>query len=141
VQAPLHALNWAAQVNVHAPAAHFSVPLGTAGHLTLHPPQWFTLVSGSTHSAPHASGAPAVQPFEHWKVGPMGAHIFAVAGQTALHAPQLVACERSTSQPSAGFALQSAYPGVHEATTHARAWHPIVACADGQGAQLGSPQP
>ncbi|WP_214676664.1 hypothetical protein, partial [Escherichia coli] len=60
------------------------------------------------HSAPQLSGAAGVQPFVHWNVGPLGAHRGAAGPQTALHAPQLVDFERSTSQPSAAFLLQSA---------------------------------
>jgi hypothetical protein len=65
------------------------------------------LESGSTHSAPQFSGAPGVQPFVHWNVGPLGAQRGAAAPHFALHAPQLVAFEKSVSQPSPAFALQS----------------------------------
>jgi hypothetical protein len=104
---PVHAWKLALHVKEQVAAAHATVAFATTGHFTLHPPQLFTLVFGSTHSAPQARGAPAVQPLVHWNVGPEGAQSGAAAPQTALHAPQLVAFERSTSQPSALFALQS----------------------------------
>jgi hypothetical protein len=110
---PPHAWKLALQVNVHAPAVQALVELATTGHLMLQPPQWFVLVTGSTHSAPQFRGAPGVQPFVHWNVGPEGAHSGEAAPQTALQAPQLAAFERSVSHPSPGVALQSEYPGSH----------------------------
>ena len=104
---PVQAWNCALQVNVHAPEAQVLVELATKGHFTLQPPQWFELVMGSTHSAPQLSGAPGVQPFVHWKVAADGAQSGLAAPHTALQVPQLVAFDRSVSQPSAGSALQS----------------------------------
>lgn len=66
------------------------------------------LVSGSTHSAPQLSGAAGAQPLVHWKVGPEGVQNGEAAPHTALHVPQLVAFDRSFSQPSPAVALQSA---------------------------------
>ena len=99
------------------------------------------VVAGSTHSAPQFSGALAGHPFVHWKPGPMGAQNGAAAAHTELHAPQLVASERSFSQPSAGDALQSAWPGSQAAMTHCRPWHAIVLCVPTHAVQLGLPQP
>jgi hypothetical protein len=95
-------------VNAHTPPLQSAVAFATAGHLLLQPPQSFGDVLGSTHSAPQATGAMGVQPFVHWKEGPAGAHNGAAAAHAALHAPQVPAFERSTSQPSVLFALQSA---------------------------------
>ena len=104
-----HAWNPALHVKLHVPGGgHAAVPFVTTGHELLQLPQWFVLVFGSTHSAPQLSGAEGVQPFVHWKFGPLGAHSGAAAPHVALHAPQLVAFDRSVSQPSAVFALQSA---------------------------------
>ena len=120
VQPAPHLLNPALHVNAHWPALHALVLLATTGQAMLQPPQWFSLVAGSTHSAPQSSGALAGQPVVHANAAPLGAQTGAVAGQTALHAPQLVAFERSPSQPFAGFLSQSAKPGSHAATTHVR---------------------
>jgi hypothetical protein len=111
------------QVNVHALATHSVVPFATSGHALLQAPQWFSLVVASTHSAPQRRGAFGGQPVVHANVVPMGAHAGAVGGQTALHAPQLVGFERSTSHPFAGFLSQSAKPGSQAAIAHADAWH------------------
>lgn len=108
LQAPAHAWKFGLHVNVQTPAAQPVVALATSGHLMLQPPQWFVLESGSTQSAPQARGAAGVQPFVHWKPAPAGAHSGAAAPQTALHAPQLVAFDRSVSQPSPPLPLQSA---------------------------------
>ena len=72
------------------------------------PPQWFVLVNGETHSLPQRRGASAVQPLEHWNPVPKGTQIGVAGGQMALQVPQLVAFERSVSQPSDGLPLQSA---------------------------------
>jgi hypothetical protein len=95
-------------VNVHTAAAQAIVAFATSGHFVLQAPQWFTLVNGSTHSAPQATGACGVQPFVHWNVAAEGVHFEASGPHAALHAPQLVAFDRSASHPSALFALQSA---------------------------------
>jgi hypothetical protein len=105
---PAHAWNVGLHVKPHLPAAHAIVALATAGQATSHVPQCVALVFGSTHSAPHLSGAAGVQPFVHWNVPPLGEHCGAAAPQAVLHAPQVVAFERSASQPSVPFALQSA---------------------------------
>ena len=105
---PEHAWNIGLQVNVQVAAAHAIVALVTGGHLTLQPPQLLTLVWGSTHSAPQFRGAIGVHPFVHWNEPPAGAHSGFAAAHTALQAPQLVAFERSASQPSALLPLQSA---------------------------------
>ena len=105
---PAHAWNDGLQVALHTPRVHALIAFATSAHFLPQPPQWFVLVSGSTHSVPQLSGAPAVQPFVHWNVGPAGAHSGAAAAQTELHVPQLVASERSTSQPSPATSLQSA---------------------------------
>jgi hypothetical protein len=120
VQPAPHLLNPAPQVNVHWPAVHSLVPFATAGQATLHPPQWFSLVAGSTHSAPQRSGAIGGQPVVQANVVPLGAHTGVAGGQTALHAPQLAAFERSTSQPFAGSSSQSEKPASHVAMTHVR---------------------
>ena len=113
-------------MKAHAAALHAIVAFATTGHLMLQPPQLFGLVWGSTHSAPHATGAPGVHPFVHWNEGPAGAQSGAAAAHTELQVPQVVAVERSTSQPSTLLALQSAYPGSQAATMQVRPWHPIV---------------
>ena len=84
------------------------VAFATTGHLTLQPPQWLMLVWGSTHSAPHWSGAPGVHALLHWNEGPSGAQRAAAAPHAALQLPQVAAFDRSVSQPSAAFALQFA---------------------------------
>ena len=95
-------------MKLHAPAAQAIVAFATTGHAVLQPPQWFVLVIRSTQSFPHFTGASAVQPFVHWKVGPAGAQSGAATAHCALHAPQLAGFERSVSQPSAGSPLQFA---------------------------------
>ena len=102
------AWNPALHVKLHLAAAHAAVPFVTAGQAVMQLPQWLVLVFGSTHSAPQRSGEAGVQPFVHWKLGPFGEHCGAAAPHVALHAPQLVAFDRSVSQPSTAFALQSA---------------------------------
>ncbi len=104
----MHAWNPALHVKLQTPAVHSAVPSVTTGHAVLQLPQWFVLVLGSTHSAPQFSGATGVQPLVHWKFGPFGAQSGAAAAHFALQAPQLVARERSVSQPSVDVALQSA---------------------------------
>jgi hypothetical protein len=128
-------------VKVHTPIAHAVVAFATSAHLTLQPPQWFTLFVGSTHSVPHRRGAAGVHPVVHWKLPPVGAHIGFDGGHTALHAPQLAALERSVSQPSAELELQSPYPLSHCATTHVRPWQAVAACIEGHGEHEGSPHP
>jgi hypothetical protein len=141
LHAPAHAWNCGLHVNEQTDAVHALVALATTGHFTPHAPQLSTLVVGFTHCAPQLSGAAAVQPSVHANVCPEGAQSGVGAGQTALHAPQLAGFARSTSQPSAPFLLQSAYPLSHAATTHVRAWQAIVPCVDGHAVQLGLPQP
>jgi hypothetical protein len=104
---PVHAWNCALHVNPHVAVVHAMVAFATTGHFALHAPQLSVLVIGSTHSAPQFSGAIGVHPFVHWNEGPEGAHSGFAAAHMALHVPQLVAFERSVSQPSAGFELQS----------------------------------
>jgi hypothetical protein len=141
VQPVPHLLKPALHVYEHLPPTHSLVALATAGHAALQAPQWFSLVAGSTHSAPQRSGAVAGQPVVHAKLAPLGAHTGAVAGQTALQAPQLVAFERSASQPFAGFLSQSEKPVSHVATTHVRPWQADAACVRLHGVQAGLPQP
>jgi hypothetical protein len=116
---PLQARRAPVHVKVQTLASHAIVASFTAGHARLQAPQCITFEVGSTHSSPQSRGAAAVQPVVHSKVPPIGAQKGATGPQHALHAPQVGAFERSTSQPSAGCALQSAYPLLHEATTHA----------------------
>lgn len=40
-------------------------------------------------------------------------HTGVAVGHTVWHPPQVVACDRSVSHPSAGLRLQSAHPGAH----------------------------
>jgi hypothetical protein len=120
VQPPPHLLKPAPHEYVHWPAVHSLAPFAMTGQATLQAPQWFSLVPGSTHSAPQRRGAFAGHPVVQPNVAPVGAQTGAVAGQTALHAPQLVAFERSTSQPFAGSLSQSAKPVSQVATTHVR---------------------
>jgi hypothetical protein len=117
---PPHAWNVGLHVVLHTPSVQAVIAFATSEHVLLQPPQWFVLVIGSTHSAPHLTGAAGAQPFVHWNVAPAGAQSGAIEPQTDLHAPQLVGFERSLSQPSAAFALQSAYPGSHFEMTHFR---------------------
>jgi len=105
---PAQAWKSGLHVNWHALSSHAIVAFATTGHRVLQPPQWLVLVTRSTQSFPHLTGASGVQPFVHWKPGPAGAQSGAATAHTALHAPQLVGFERSVSQPSAGFVLQSA---------------------------------
>jgi hypothetical protein len=128
-------------MKAQTPAAQALVAFSTAGHATLHAPQWVTFESGSTHASPQRSGAAGVHPLVHWKVAPVGVHRGAGSAHAALHAPQLTAFERSVSHPSAALALQSEYPASHAATTHAPSWQPSAAWAPGQRVQVGSPQP
>ena len=128
-------------MKAQAAALHAIVAFATTGHTMLQPPQLLGLVCGSTHSAPQATGAPAVHPFVHWNEGPEGAQSGAAAAHTALQVPQVVAFERSTSQPSTLLALQSEYPGSQAVTTQVRPWHPIVLWVDGHDVQLGLPHP
>jgi hypothetical protein len=93
---------------LHVEAVHAAVPFVGTGHTLVQVPQWFAVLVGSTHSAPQSRGAVPVQPVVHWKFAPFGAQSGAAAPHFALHAPQLVAFERSVSQPSAAVALQSA---------------------------------
>ena len=137
----LQAWNWALHVKPHAPAVQAFVAFATTGHFTLQAPQLSVLVFGSTHSAPQLTGAIGVQPFVHWNDGPDGAQSGAAAAHFALHVPQLVALERSISQPSVELALQSEYPGSQAATMHLRPWQPIELCVEGQGVHVASPQP
>jgi hypothetical protein len=109
--APAQAWNCDLQVNVQTPRAQSTEAFITGGHFRLQPPQLFALVRGSTHSPPHRRGAAGAQPFVHWNDPPTGVQSGAVTPQIALQAPQLVAFDRSISQPSAGFMLQSAKPG------------------------------
>jgi hypothetical protein len=104
----VHALKPTLHVKLQVAALHAAVPLVGTGHAPLHVPQWVADVWGSAHSAPQRSGAEGVQPVEHWKFGPVGAQRGAAAPHFALQAPQLVAFERSVSQPSVAVALQSA---------------------------------
>jgi hypothetical protein len=120
VQPAPHLLKPALHVYVHWPAVQALLLFATVGQAMLQPPQWFSLVAGSTHSAPQRRGAVVGQPVVHANEAPLGAQTGAVAGQTALHAPQLVAFERSASQPFAGFLSQSAKPGSHAAIAHVR---------------------
>jgi len=92
-----------------------------------HAARSIVLVSGSTQSAPHRSGAAGVQPFEHAYVAPCGTQNAIAGGHTELQPPQLVGFERSVSHPSAAIALQSAWPGSHDETLHALPMHPGVA--------------
>ena len=108
LQTPPQAWKFALQVNPHTPVVHVVVEFATSGHFWLQPPQWFVLDNGSMHSGPHASGAIGVQPFVHWNDAPAGAQSGFAAPQTALQDPQVVAFERSVSQPSPGVVLQSA---------------------------------
>src|SRR5438309_7372728 len=87
----------APHVKVHWLPAQLVVPLSTAVHALLHPPQWLALVWRSTHCLPHSVGAAAVQPVVQTKPLTAGEQLGAPAGQTALHAPQCVAWERSVS--------------------------------------------
>jgi hypothetical protein len=95
-------------VNAQAPAVQAAVPLATAGHAPLQPPQWLTLVFVSTHSFPQSVGASPEQPVVHSKAAPCGVQYGAVGLQEVVHAPQVFAFERSVSQPSPGSPLQSA---------------------------------
>jgi hypothetical protein len=95
-------------MNVQVPFVQAASAWSTSGHFALQALQWLTLVSVETHSFPQSVGASGAQPVEHWKPAPAGAHTGVAAGHTALHAPQLVAFDRSTSQPSTGSWLQSA---------------------------------
>jgi len=104
----VQALKPALHVKLQVAALHAAVPLVGTGHALLQVPQWVGDVWGSAHSAPQRSGAEGVQPVEHWKLGPVGAQSGAAGPHFALHAPQLVAFERSISQPSLAVALQSA---------------------------------
>ena len=105
---PAHAWNCTLHANAHAPPVQLDVALATTAHLRLQPPQWLTLVWGSTHSAPHWSGADGVHALLHWNEGPSGAQSAAAAPHVALQLPQVAAFDRSVSQPSADFALQFA---------------------------------
>jgi len=113
------AWNWGLHVKSHAPPVHTGVPCATAGHATLQLPQWFTLDMGSTHCLPHKSGASAPHPVAHWKEGPTGVQLGAAAPHVPLQEPQLEGLDRSVSQPSLLFLLQSAYPGSQVPTEHA----------------------
>jgi len=99
------------------------------------------LVFGSTHWFEQFSGVAGAQPLVHWKPAPIAEHCGAVAPHAALQAPHVPGFERSPSHPSVGDALQSAYPGSHDATMHVRPWHPIEPWFDGQGVQRVSPHP
>jgi hypothetical protein len=138
---PGHAWNVALHVLLQTPSVHAVVALGKVGHAFAQPPQWLGLVSGSTHSAPHLTGALAAQPFVQWKVMPSGAQSGAVAPQAVLHAPQVAGFVRSISQPSAPLPLQSENPSSHLATAHLPFLHVIELWVVGQGVQEGSPQP
>jgi len=115
---PAHAWNDGLQVALHTPRVHALIAFATSAPLLAQPPQWFVLVIGSAHSAPHLRGAIAGHPFVHWNDAPLGAQSGASSGQVPLQPPQVAGFERSLSQASAAFALQSAYPGSHFATTH-----------------------
>ena len=104
----VHALKPTLHVKLQVAALHAAVPLAGTGHALLQVLQWVADVWGSAHSAPQRSGADGVQPVVHWKFGPFGAQSGAAGPHFALHAPQLVAFDRSVSQPSAALALQSA---------------------------------
>jgi len=108
-------------VNPQTPAAQVAVPFIGSGHLWPHVPQSFVLVSGSTQAIPHRSGVVAAQPFVHANDAADGWQYGVAAGHATAHPPQLVAFERSVSQPSVGILLQSAKPGSHPATMHAPA--------------------
>jgi len=107
-QAPEQAWNCALHVKLQVPPAQAGTLFSGAGHLMLHPPQWLMVVLGSTQEPPQFTGASAVQPLVHWNEPPAGAQSGAATWQTALQEPQLVALERSVSQPSPGSLLQSA---------------------------------
>ena len=139
--APAHAWNVGLHVALQTPIVHALTALATFAHGAPQPPQWFVLVIGSTHTASHLRGSVGAHPLVHWNVGPFGAQSGATAPHTALHPPHDVAFDRSVSQPSAAFALQSANPPSHLAITHLRPWHAIVLWSVGQGVQEGSPQP
>ena len=139
--APAHAWKRGLHVKPHTPPEQAAVPFATTGQAMLQELQLLVLVLGSTQVSPHLSGAAGVQPFVHWKLAPTGAQSGEPIPQLALQAPQLVAFERSVSQPSAATWLQSEYPGSQLVTTHVRPWQPTVLWPDGHGAHVGLPQP
>jgi hypothetical protein len=105
---PAQAWNVGLHVTLHTPPAHALIAFATSGQAMSQLPQWFVLVIRSTHSAPHFTGAVGAHPFVHWNVVPLGAQRGAAAPQAPLHAPQVAGFERSLSQPSLAFPLQSA---------------------------------
>jgi hypothetical protein len=111
-------------------AEQVAAPFATAGQALLHPPQLFTLfvvlISQPSATTPLQFAKPGSQLATAHDPATQAAVPFA-----ALHvlpqAPQLLTLVCVfTSQPSAGFPLQSAKPGLQAATTHAPAEQPAV---------------
>jgi hypothetical protein len=123
---PEHAWNVGLHENAHCPAVQTTSAFATEGHLALHPPQWFVLMSVDTHSLPQSAGAEAGHPVVHWKDAPNGAQTGTLGGHAVLQAPQLTERERSLSQPSLGSRLQSAQPRSHAPTEQRLAWQTAV---------------
>ena len=99
---PLSHENW------QALPLHEICALPTAPQVLLHALQCVRLFVRSTHWDPHSVGAWPEHPLVHENPVPLGAQKAALAPQTALQDPQCVASDRSVSQPSLGFWLQSA---------------------------------
>lgn len=125
-QRPAHVRSPARQVNPQWPSVHVVSASATAGQGRPQLPQWLTLASGLTHSVPQRSGAVGVQPLSQRNASPDGAQTGEAAGHAVLQLPQVAAFERSTSQPSSGAPLQSAWPLSHVFTAQPLVVHAAV---------------
>jgi hypothetical protein len=83
--------SFALQVNPHTPPGeHVGVPPATAGHWTLHPPQWFGSICSLTQELPHKL-RPAAQPDVHtkgWLTLPVAEQSGRPPEQVVAHPPQ-----------------------------------------------------
>lgn len=101
------------QLNPQPLPAHVGLAFAGAVQLIAHEPQWLGSVVRSTQLIPQRVGVAPPQPLEHAKVDPLPEQTGVAPLQATPHAPQLVALPRSTSQPFAAAASQSAKPGSH----------------------------
>jgi len=126
-------------VNEQAPPEHEACACVTiVVHAFPHTPQLLALLVVSTHVEPQSVGVPAGHPETHPYVPPVAEHTGVPPVHAVLQPPHVAACERSVSQPSAGWPLQSAHPGAHAeaANAHAPAPHDVAPLTCGRPLQL-----
>src|SRR4051812_19274350 len=105
------------QSSPHTPMRQIAAPLAVDGQRTPQCPQLETSLSVSTQFEPHTSGDGGEQVLTHTNVpAPPLAHRFGGAHGVE-HEPQVLAVERSDSQPSSIRVVQCARPDTHAPLT------------------------